>query len=158
MANGQAKDDRASIDFRGFPSRFQSLKAGFTGVARRILAEHGVDSYAVSISFVSNDEISSLNQERLGRSGPTDVIAFDLSEPGFPLEKVGDVYISTDTAYENSERFGVRPEEELLRLVVHGVLHVLGYTDHDPEEALKMKQLQERMVKDFQRLADSDEE
>lgn len=158
MGNGEDRDGKDSIDFRNFPSEFETLKTGFGGVAGKILEDHGIDSYSISVSFISDDEIARLNEERLGRSGPTDVIAFDLSEPGFPFEKVGDIYISTDTAIDNSKRFGVSPEEELLRLVVHGVLHVLGYTDQSPGEALKMKRVQEEAVKDFQFLADGDEE
>jgi probable rRNA maturation factor len=158
MNDAADKGERASIDLRGLPERFRGLGDGFRRVARRILEEHGVDFYAVSISFVSDEDIAKLNEERLGRAGPTDVIAFDLSEPGFPFEKVGDISISVDTALENSGRFGVSPEEELLRLVVHGVLHVLGYTDDKPTETAKMKRVQEKAIKDFQSLADSDEE
>jgi probable rRNA maturation factor len=154
----EESDLKTSIDFRGFPARFRRFKAAFEGAARRILADHDVRAFALSISFVDNREIATLNRERLGRTGPTDVIAFDLSEPGLPLEKVGDIYISKDAALENSARFGVRTEEEMLRLVVHGVLHVVGYRDQKPGEALKMKRVQERVVKEFQLVADSDEE
>jgi probable rRNA maturation factor len=158
MGDSDGIDGRDSIDFRDFPSQFEALKAGFEAVAIKILKDHGIDSYSISVSFVGDDQIARLNEERLGRSGPTDVIAFDLSEPGFPFEKVGDIYISTDTALDNSKRFGVAPEEEILRLVVHGVLHVLGYTDQSPGEAQQMKRVQEEAVKDFQFLADGDEE
>ena len=129
----------------------------FERVARRVLEDHGVTSYAISISFVKDREIAGLNRERLNRIGPTDVIAFDLSEPGLPLDRVGDVYISKDTALANSARFKVRPEEELLRLVVHGVLHVLGYRDDEPKEALKMKRAEAGIIKEFQLFADCDE-
>jgi rRNA maturation RNase YbeY len=113
------------------------------------LAEHSVRSYSISISFVTDGEISRINQESLHRQGPTDVIAFDLSEDGLPFERVGDVYISVDTALVNSKRFGVSAGEEILRLVVHGVLHVVGYTDRDPAERQKMERAQERIVKSF---------
>jgi probable rRNA maturation factor len=148
----------ASIDFRGFPVRFRRLKTRFERTVREVLEDHRVKSYAMSISFVDDCKIADLNRERLGRSGPTDVIAFDLSEPGLPFERVGDIYVSTDRALENSVRFRVAPEEELLRLVVHGVLHVLGYADRKPAEARKMKAVQEKMVENFQLLAGSDEE
>jgi probable rRNA maturation factor len=158
MAEMDENDAGASVDFRGLPVRYGLLRPAFEEAARRILADHGVDTYEISISFVDNDEMTKLNEERLGRSGPTDVIAFDLSEPGFPFEKVGDIYICTDTALENSARFNVSHEQELLRLVVHGVLHVLGYTDLDATEASRMERIQEEVVKDFQLLADGDEE
>ena len=157
MGSMEESDQEASIDFRGFPARFRSLKRVFERVARRVLEDHGVTSYAISISFVKDREIAGLNRERLNRIGPTDVIAFDLSEPGLPLDRVGDVYISKDTALANSARFKVRPEEELLRLVVHGVLHVLGYRDDEPKEALKMKRAEAGIIKEFQLFADCDE-
>lgn len=153
----EESDPRTTIDFRGFPARFRRLKAVFERAARRVLEDHGVQSYAVSISFVNDREITKLNRERLGRPGSTDVIAFDLSEPGLPFDRVGDIYISKDAAVENSARFKVKTEEEILRLVVHGVLHVLGYRDHKPAEALKMKRVQEKVVKEFQLVADPDE-
>jgi len=153
----EESDQEASIDFRGFPARFTGLKRGFESVARRVLEDHGAASYAVSISFVNDAEIARLNRERLGRTGPTDVIAFDLTEPGLPLDRVGDIYISKDTALANSARFGVRPGEELLRLLIHGLLHVLGYRDEEPEDKRKMMRVQAGMLKKFQRFADSDD-
>jgi rRNA maturation RNase YbeY len=56
---------------------------------------------------------------------------------------------SVDTATENSARFGVGPEQEMLRLVVHGVLHVLGYTDEVEADAHKMERIQEDIVRRF---------
>jgi rRNA maturation RNase YbeY len=157
MGSMEESDQRTSIDFRGVPARFRRLKSVFERFARRVLEEHAVESYAISISFVNDPEITKLNKERLNRDGPTDVIAFDLSEPGLPFEKVGDIYISKNTAERNSARFKVEPEEEMLRLVIHGVLHVLGYRDGGPAEALRMKRAQEKVIKDFQLFADCDE-
>jgi probable rRNA maturation factor len=157
MGSMEESDQEASIDFRGFPARFRNLRRLFERIARRVLEDHGATSYAVSISFVDDAEITRLNRERLNRTGPTDVIAFDLSEPGLPLDRVGDVYISKDTALANSARFRVRPEQELMRLVVHGLLHVLGYRDDRPQDARKMKRVQARTLKEFQSFADSDE-
>lgn len=98
----------------------------------------------VSLTFVSDDEISLLNQEYLQRSGPTDVIAFCLGD--HPL--VGDVYVSVDTARRNAETYGISLEEELTRLVVHGALHVLGHShpDDDSRHESPMFELQEDLV------------
>jgi rRNA maturation RNase YbeY len=143
----QESEGGSSLDIRGLPGRFEALGPLLEGAAADILAEHDVGSYAISISFVGDAEITRINKESLNRPGATDVIAFDLSEDGLPIEKVGDVYISVDTAVENSSRFGVSPEEEILRLVVHGVLHVLGYDDGDPAGSERMTEVQERTVK-----------
>jgi rRNA maturation RNase YbeY len=70
---------------------------------------------------------------------------------------VGDIYISKDTALANSIRFGVRLEEELLRLVIHGLLHVLGHRDDTTARRRKMTGVQAGLLKEFQLFADSDD-
>jgi probable rRNA maturation factor len=147
MSRMQDSEGRSSLDVRGLPAECETLRPRLEGVVEDLLSGHEVGSYAISVSFVDDTEISRINKESLDRSGATDVIAFDLSEDGLPIEKVGDVYISIDTAVLNSMRFGVRLEEELLRLVVHGVLHVLGYDDGDPESSKRMTDVQEKTVK-----------
>ncbi|MGI9038847.1 MAG: rRNA maturation RNase YbeY [Gemmatimonadota bacterium] len=98
----------------------------------------------VSVTFVGDDEIAALNHEWLAREGPTDVIAFGLG--GSPL--VGDVYVSLDTARRQADELGLALDEEVLRLVVHGVLHVAGWDHPDGEEreASEMYVLQERVL------------
>lgn len=87
----------------------------------------------LSLTFVTDDEIAALNREWLGRDGPTDVIAFSLgSEP-----MVGDVYISFDAARRQAEEFSVGVDEEILRLAIHGVLHVAGYDHSDGGDRLE---------------------
>jgi len=81
----------------------------------------------VSVTYLSRPAIQRLNHEWLGHARPTDVIAFAL--PGPDGKVVGDVYICPAQAGAEARRLGIRPREELTRLVVHGVLHVLGY-DH----------------------------
>ncbi len=98
----------------------------------------------VSVTFLDDAAITPLNERWLDREGATDVISFGLGSA--PL--VADVYVSVETARRNAARFGVRPREELLRLVVHGVLHAAGY-DHPDDEtraSSEMFELQERVV------------
>lgn len=86
----------------------------------------GVASGEISVTFLDAEGIVALASAHLGSSGPTDVIAFNLAEPGDPL---GDVYICPAVAEQSAREYAIELREELLRLVVHGVLHVLGY-DH----------------------------
>lgn len=98
----------------------------------------------VSVTFVDDAAIAALNSEWLDREGSTDVISFGLGLE--PL--VADIYISVETARRNAIHLGVEPQEELLRLVVHGVLHAAGY-DHPEDEtrgASAMFVLQERVI------------
>lgn len=96
-------------------------------VARAVLLEERNGDCEVSITFDGDDCLRDLNREYLGRDEPTDVIAFDLSHDEEVL--IGDVYISVDRAAEQASEHGVALGEELLRLELHGILHLVGY-DH----------------------------
>ncbi|HYH80728.1 MAG TPA: rRNA maturation RNase YbeY [Longimicrobium sp.] len=98
---------------------------------RHVLREEGVEAAEISIALVGDDQIAALNDEYLDHDGPTDVISFALHEAGeAPL---GDVYVGVDQALRQAAEFGATPADEVVRLAVHGTLHVLGY-DH-PEGA-----------------------
>jgi len=79
----------------------------------------------LSITFVGRAAISALNRRYLGHRGPTDVISFGLGRPGKRGAVIGDIYICPEIARDNAKRQGVPIGEEILRLVVHGTLHVL---------------------------------
>ncbi len=99
----------------------------------------------ISITFVSELEIRDLNRRYLGVPHATDVIAFDLAVAD---ELLGDIYISPALAQGASAELGIPEVEELVRLVVHGVLHLLGHEHEEGEEryASPMFRLQERIV------------
>ncbi len=91
-------------------------------------AEHVKDAM-LSITFVGRAAMSELNRRYLRHHGPTDVISFGLQRSGKRGAVVGDIYICPEVARDNAKRQGVPIAEEVLRLVVHGTLHVLGH-DH----------------------------
>ncbi|HLA90281.1 MAG TPA: rRNA maturation RNase YbeY [Gemmatimonadaceae bacterium] len=96
--------------------------------ARLVLEAEGAREALLSIALVTNGRIAALNARHLKRRGTTDVLAFGLTRgPRSPI--IGDIYIAPGVARVNARRAGVRVREEVVRLVVHGVLHVLGY-DH----------------------------
>lgn len=83
----------------------------------------------LSITFVGRAAMSELNRRYLGLHGPTDVISFGLQRSTKRGPVIGDIYICPEVARDNAKRQGVSTGEEVLRLVVHGTLHVLGH-DH----------------------------
>ena len=105
----------------------------------------------MSITFVGRRAIARLNKSHLDRSGPTDVISFGFARatPNDPV--IGDIYICPEVARDNARARRASVREEMTRLVVHGVLHVLGH-DH-PEgaerdrERSEMWRKQERIVR-----------
>ena len=117
-------------------------------VAQRVLG--WADSALLSIAFVGTGAISELNRKYLRKRTATDVISFALKNPVGGSAVVGDIYICPAAA---ADAVGNSADlcEELIRLVVHGTLHVLGY-DH-PESAARTRSrmwlLQERYVTRF---------
>jgi probable rRNA maturation factor len=115
-------------------------------VAEHVLRSERVRDALVSITFVTDRHIAALNRRHLGHRGPTDVISFGFMPTPLPVGKgkgrgrgragpvVGDVYIAPGVARRNARAHGQGVREELLRLVVHGVLHVLGH-DHPVDDA-----------------------
>lgn len=101
---------------------------------RAVSQAEGITSGEISITFVDALAIAALNETHLERSGSTDVIAFNLAEPSQPL---GDVYICPEVAAQSAQEWGVELREELLRLVIHGVLHVAGHDHPEGEERLE---------------------
>lgn len=90
----------------------------------------------VSIIFCSDNYILDVNIRYLNHDYFTDIITFDYCE-GNRLS--GDLFISVDSVKENSVEFGTDFDEELHRVIVHGLLHLIGYDDHTPEEQKVMR-------------------
>lgn len=114
--------------------------------ARRALASQDDGPVEVSIALLGDGDMRELNARYLGKDRPTDVIAFALGEGA---DLVGDVYVGVEQARWQAEELAIPLREELARLVVHGVLHVLGH-DHPegPErEESEMFVLQERLLR-----------
>lgn len=114
---------------------------------RLVLAEEGVREAELSVALLGDEEIARLNQEYLGHEGPTDVLSFALHAEGEP--PLGDVYVGVEQALRQASGFGATPAEEVLRLAVHGTLHVLGWDHPEGEDRLdaEMFRRQEELVR-----------
>ena len=89
--------------------------------------------------------MASINQEYLGHEGPTDVITFDLCDDP-ALRMTGEILICPEVAASQSEEFGTTWQEETVRYVIHGLLHLKGFDDLEPEKRRIMKQHENRWV------------
>jgi len=109
------------------------------------LGEVGVDDAEMSLTLLDDDGIRALNDRYLGKDRPTDVLAFSLGTAEAPL---GDVYIGVEQARRQADDLGIAREEELVRLAIHGTLHVLGHEHPEGEDRVSspMFALQERLV------------
>ncbi|PKP08572.1 MAG: rRNA maturation RNase YbeY [Bacteroidetes bacterium HGW-Bacteroidetes-4] len=98
----------------------------------------------IAIIFCSDAYLLSMNKQYLNHDYFTDIITFDYSEGSMVS---GDLFISIDTVNHNAKKFGVTFEQELLRVVIHGVLHLLGFNDKTNEEQKIMRENEERSLK-----------
>jgi len=108
-----------------------------------ILAALALSKAEVSILLLDDSGIASLNEQYLKKPGPTDVISFPMHDGAFPAvqpDLLGDIAISVPTAQRQADRRGVTLREEMASLLVHGMLHLIGY-DHElsPADSRRMK-------------------
>ncbi len=84
----------------------------------------------INICFISDTLIRKLNKKYLKKDSPTDVLAFNMTNPKDKNTLYADILVSTDTALRNARVFKTTPSYELSLYSVHGLLHLLGYDDH----------------------------
>ena len=117
-------------------------------LAAAVIAAEGAGVELLSVTIVGRARMQALNRTHLRKNRPTDVIAFALGTDG---PDVGDVSVSADAARAQARALAIPVREEMRRLVVHGVLHVLGYDHPEGEDRVRsaMWRRQERYLAAF---------
>lgn len=101
-----------------------------------LLKEENREGGQIQYVFMSDEQLYEMNMEYLKHDTYTDILTFDMSEGD---EIAGDMYISIDRVKDNAKNLGVDWEEELDRVMVHGLLHLMGYNDKTEEEQKEMR-------------------
>ena len=102
-----------------------------TAWIKRVTAAHGRKVGEIGYMFVSDEKILEVNRQYLGHDYYTDIITFDYDEDDVLN---GDIVISLDTVRSNAEKFGKTYDDELHRVIIHGILHLCGINDKGPGE------------------------
>jgi probable rRNA maturation factor len=97
--------------------------------------------------FCSDEHLLGINKRYLNHDTYTDIITFDYSKDDVKLPVSGDIFISVDRVKENAEKFGKSFENELQRVIIHGSLHLLGYTDKNKAAKEEMTKEEDRALK-----------
>jgi probable rRNA maturation factor len=107
----------------------------------------------LNVSFVDDDYMTELHIKWMDEPGTTDVLSFPMDMPETPGEAVtlGDIVISPVVAAEQAAQQGHSIEQEIFILATHGLLHILGYDHADKAEEKTMFELQEKIVRDWQK-------
>ena len=118
-------------------------KKSFSTVAKNVLKGENRETENISLAFVSKEEIKKLNKKFRNKNKPTDVLSFNLDEK----DCLGDIVICPDIVRENAKKYGNTIRAEMLKVFVHGILHLLGY-DHEKseKEAEEMEKKQENYL------------
>ncbi|MGB7768031.1 MAG: rRNA maturation RNase YbeY [Verrucomicrobiia bacterium] len=123
-----------------------------------LLADLKVEDAELGVYLVADLEMTHLNETFLRHAGPTDVITFDYSDPGprtpdpGPRRQLrGEIFICTSEAVLQARRFSTSWQSEIVRYLVHGVLHLLGHDDSRAAKRRKMKREENRLVRKLSR-------
>ncbi len=113
------------------------------------MAELGFLDAELSLLLVDDTRIRELNRKHLGRNRPTNVLAFSMREGEFSAlhpHLLGDLVISVETAKRQSNRFGLNEMEMVILLMVHGVLHLIGYEHEGTKKGAREMTLKQRQL------------
>lgn len=120
-------DIELDVNFREISINKEIIKEA----ARLVLKEEMIDTADIGIIITDNEFLEGLNIEYFNRDYPTDVIAFNLGEAFESVE--GEIYISVEQAKIHVREFQTDLKDELLRLIIHGILHLISYEDDTSE-------------------------
>jgi probable rRNA maturation factor len=118
-------------------------KKKFSTVAKKVLKGENKESESISLAFVSKEEIEKLNKTFRKKNNPTDVLSFELNE----RDCLGEIVICPDIVKQNAKKYRVSTEQEMIKVFIHGILHLLGY-DHEKskKDDLIMEKKQEKYL------------
>jgi len=132
--------NRVEISLEGVKAPWKKNVAPFMD---KVLAKLGGENKELSLLFCDNACIQELNRRYRNLDEPTDILSFGQDEAPGPVSPcLGDIVISLETLEENAAYFKVSPDEELRRLLIHGILHLKGmdHAGNDPSEPMLVKQ------------------
>lgn len=115
-----------------------------------VLIKEGLKGdFEVSVSFVTNEEIKDLNKEYRNVDSETDVLSFPMNEEFDGVNILGDIVISTQKIIEQSDEYKHSKEREMIYLIVHSMLHLLGYDHMDTDEKSVMRAKEKEIMKEL---------
>lgn len=130
--------------FVEFEKDFKISEQNTKKIVRLISDELNCSINSIQINFVGSEYLKEVNKQFLDHNYYTDIITFNYSEKKSTLE--GEIFISVEDAAENSDKFGSRLNNELIRLIAHGILHLIGYNDLTESEKEQMTLMENKFI------------
>jgi rRNA maturation RNase YbeY len=107
----------------------------------------GYEIQNITYIFMSDDELLEINQQHLQHDDYTDIITFDLSDIEASVD--GEIYVSIDRIKDNASKFNCTFDQEIIRVLSHGLLHLLGYKDKSETDILKMREKEAQCLSNY---------
>jgi probable rRNA maturation factor len=142
------KTEVKKVTIHNIHSTCRIKKKEIEELVKGVLRSEGI-SLPLDVIFVDDDFMRKLNRKFTRRRKTTDVLSFGMNEGeniGVDYPGLGDIYVSLDQAKRQSKEYGISFEEETSRLVIHGVLHILGYDHKNKIQAKMMKEKEEKYL------------
>lgn len=143
---GGEEAEAIEIEISDTQGHLRVVPDDLAALARSVLLAEGRRSASISIALVDQAAIHAINRQHLGHDWPTDVISFDLSEPGESV-LAGELVVSAEMAAATAGDLGVEPTDELALYVVHGLLHLCGYDDLTDLGAAAMRRREDELLR-----------
>jgi probable rRNA maturation factor len=136
-----------TVNISSSQTALRTPRKKITAMVEFLARSEAIELEEVDIAIVASRRMAALNRHYLQHAGATDVLSFDLSIPGGGL--VAQIIVCADVAVREARSRRIGPQRELMLYIVHGVLHVIGYDDTDPQAAEKMYARQEELLDAF---------
>lgn len=120
----------------------------------KVLLDFNATAASINFIFCTDEHLLDINQKYLNHDYYTDIITFPYQQYPQPLE--AEIYISIDRVKENARHLGVAFHDELLRVIIHGVLHLLGFDDHSTEDIARMREMEDQCLQLYKEQFDRD--
>lgn len=127
-----------NLPFKGLKLNTVALEKMVVDVCKDI----NLAAQSISVVFINDNQLAEMHGTYLNDPSPTDVITFDLGDDAIE----GEIYISFDMAGKQAVDFKVSLEEEVIRLIIHGLLHLAGFDDLEEDAKAEMKMHENRLV------------
>lgn len=131
------------IYFNDLPIELQNEQALLKPWLKELIRQHGLLPGDIAYFFCNDEELLKINQQFLQHDTYTDIITFDY---GTADQVSGEIYISEQRVRDNASELHILPQDEFLRVVAHGVLHLCGFKDKEEEEAAEMRSQEEAAI------------
>ena len=135
------------IIYNDFDPSFLYSKKKIEKIVLKVFSELAYSNIKLSIIFTNRDFLSKMKEKYFNVEQYTDVIAFNFSEEKEIFE--GEIYISIMDVKENAKLFKQSFDDEFKRVIIHGVLHLIGYNDIENKDKLIMKNMENKYLEEF---------